>query len=236
MGIEKEILEESKTQKGLQFVHSKHISCWTCQMPNLIAKYNSNKFCLTSIFSVVLSVFKGKTPEYDKDGKSIILNQKCNRWNSLELEHSRIVNDKWSNNIDKKFFTQEGDILINSLGEGTIGRSTFLAKEREGLLYDSCIILLRLDQTKVNPQFFSYLFNSKYGQNQIEDLKSGSTRQTSLSVTNLQKIMFPLPPKEMQNEIANHILELRVQIHELNEQAKHNREKAIIELENQIWY
>lgn len=240
LGIDRwEVLEEkqmkiNQTKRGLQFVHYKHFTDWNIRN---IAKYNSNKFSLTSLNeSLTLSVFRGKSPKYDKEGKSRILNQKCNRWNNLELEHSKKVNDKWYNTIDKTFFTQEGDILINSLGEGTIGRSTFITKQNEGLLYDSCIILLRLDQTKVDPKFFCYLLNSKYGQNQIEDIKSGrSTTQTHLGVTNLKNIMFPLPPMASQNEIANHISELSMQIQELNKQAKHNREKAIIEFENKIF-
>lgn len=77
---------------------------------------------------------RGKIPKYDKTGLARILNQKCNRWNSLKLEHSKKVNDKWALSVDKKFFTREGDILINSLGEGTIGRSTFITQQNEGLL------------------------------------------------------------------------------------------------------
>lgn len=98
------------------------------------------------------------------------------------------------------------------------------------------MILLRLDQKRVNPKFFSYLFNSQYGQNQVEDLKSArSTNQTSLCVKNLKKIMFPLPPKVIQNKIANHISRLRMPIQEFKKQAKHNREKVIIELEKEIF-
>lgn len=187
LGIDK----YNKTQKRLQFVHYKHITYWQISNRNR-AQYNSNKFALTSIFSVALSIFQGKKPKYDKDGLSRILNQKCNRWNALVHEHSKKVDDKWFNNIDKTFLTREGDILINSLGEGTIGRSTFITQQNEGLLYDSCIILLRLDSTKVNPKFFCYLFNHKYGQNQIEEVKSAqSTKQTHLGITNLKKIRFP---------------------------------------------
>lgn len=232
LGIRK-FTERTENQKGLQFVNYKHLVYWNGA--HHLVQY-SDKFCFTSICRVAQSVLRGKSPKYDNDGKSKILNQKCNRWNSLELEHSKKVNDKWALSVDKKFLTREGDILINSLGEGTIGRSTFITQQNEGLLYDSCMILLRLDQKRVNPKFFSYLLNSQYGQNQVEDLKSArSTNQTSLCVKNLKKMMFPLPPKVIQNKIANHISRLRMQIQEFKKQAKHNREKVIIELEKEIW-
>ena len=234
LGIERR--QENKTQKGLQFIHYKHLTDWYFHK-NQTQFNNSNKFSLTSILLLDgSSIFRGKTPKYDKTGFARILNQKCNRWNSLKLKYSKKVNDHWASAVDKKFFTREGDILINSLGEGTIGRSTFITQQNEGLLFDSCMILLRLDQKRVNPKFFSYLFNSRYGQNQVEDLKSArSTNQTSLCVKNLKKMMFPLPTKVIQNKIANHISRLRVQIQEFKKQAKHNREKAIIELEKEIF-
>lgn len=212
------------------------MTCWQISNRHRAQYDHSNTWDLTSIFSVALSVFRGKKPKYDKDGLSRILNQKCNRWNALVHEHSKKVDDKWLNNIDKTFLTREGDILINSLGEGTIGRSTFITQQNEGLLYDSCMILLRLDQTKINPQFFCYLFNHKYGQNQVEEVKSAqSTKQTHLGITNLRKIRFPLPPKVTQNAIVDHISGLRMHIQKFNEHAKYTREKAIIEFEKEIF-
>jgi restriction endonuclease S subunit len=237
LGIEK--LEETDSIKGLQFIHFKDISDWNSANRN-IAKYNSNKFPLNSLVlnpTLAISVFRGKSPKYDKDGKSLILNQKCNRWNYLEKEHSKTVNDEWFNKIDESFFTKEGDILINSTGEGTIGRCTLITKENENLLYDSHILLLRLDKQKVDPKFYSYLFNSKYGQQQVEDIKSAqSTKQTELGVNNLKKIMFPLPSNtEIQTEIANHISDLKIEIKSLKEKAKENREQAMVDFENEIF-
>ncbi|WP_406773015.1 restriction endonuclease subunit S [Tenacibaculum maritimum] len=237
LGIEK--LEENVSKKGLQFVSFKELVDWNSSNKN-VAKYYSSKYELTSILineTISESVFRGKSPKYDKDSKSFILNQKCNRWNYLELKHSKKVNDQWFENIDKKFFTKEGDILINSTGEGTIGRSTYVTKENAGLLYDSHILLLRLNNSIVNPLFYSYLFNSNYGQSQVEDIKSAqSTKQTELGVNNLKKILLPLPESiDSQVEIANHISGLKSEIKKLREQAVKNRKQAITDFENEIF-
>lgn len=237
LGIQKPKIK--KINKGLQFVSYKEITDWNSSNRN-IAKYSSSKYPLTSILldsTLAEGVFRGKSPKYDKDGNSKILNQKCNRWNFLELKHSKTVNDDWYNKIDKNFFTKSGDILINSTGEGTIGRSTHIEKINENLLYDSHILLLRLDKTKVNTKFYSYLFNSKYGQQQVEDIKSAqSTKQTELGVNNLKKIMFPLPEKiEIQRKIAEHISALELQMKNLKKEAKQNREQAILDFENELF-
>ena len=70
----------------------------------------------------------------------------------------------------------------------------------------------------------------------MEEVKSArSTKQTTLTITNLKKIIFPLPPKETQKEIARHISGFKAQVQKFTEQAKYNRKKAIIELEKKIF-
>lgn len=111
------------------------------------------------------------------------------------------------------FLTRENDILINSTGDGTIGRASIVSKEHEGLLYDSHIILLRLNTELINPLFFVYFNNSKLGQKQIENIKSAkSTKQTELGVGNLLKLQFPLPDIDIQREIVLEIKNLETQI------------------------
>ncbi len=237
LGIEK--LEEKEVKKGLQFVNYSILTDWNSANKN-ISKYKSFKYPLSSILldeTLAISVFRGKSPKYDKNGTSYILNQKCNRWNYLEKEHSKKVNDDWYNKINSSFFTKENDILINSTGEGTIGRATCIEKENVSLLYDSHILLLRLDITKINPQFYTYLFNSKYGQQQVSDIKSAqSTKQTELGINNLKKIMFPLPDNlKTQTQIANHISGIKEQIKNLKTKAEQNRANAIKEFEQEIF-
>src|SRR5690606_37418061 len=135
-----------------------------------------------------------------------------------------------------KFFTREGDILINSTGNGTIGRASLITKKHINLIYDSHILLLRLNNLMVNSLYFTYLFNSRYGQMQVEALKSAqSTNQTELGISNLRKILFPLPQVEIQNEIANHISDLKQQIKDLKNRVKENEKKATTEFEQEIF-
>ena len=84
-----------------------------------------------------------------------------------------------------------------------------------GLLYDSHILLLRLNKEKIYPRYFVYVFNSKYGQEQVENVKSAkTTKQTELGVENLKKIQIPIPPLHVQKQIVS---ELEIMYNEISD-------------------
>ena len=171
--------------------------------------YRSTKYetkTLSDDKSLYHDIKRGKSPQYSQTSKVYILNQKCIRWNNIELQYAKPVVADWLQSIDKNCLTREGDILINSTGEGTIGRAAIVDKSMEGLLYDSHVLLLRLNKDKIIPQYFVYVFNSRYGQEQVENVKSAkTTKQTELGVDNLKKIQIPIPPLNIQNKIVSEL-------------------------------
>lgn len=230
-------IDDNVSKVGLSFVSYTDIVEWGYNVDNSRFQSNIYKTISLSISPELFNdAFRGKSPKYDSEGNSTILNQKCNRWNKLDLSYVKTVNDKWYNKIDKKFFTKEGDVLINSTGDGTIGRASMITSENENLLYDSHLLLLRLNKSKVNPLFFTYLFNSKYGQYQVESIKSAqSTKQTELGITNLKKIIFPLPSIQLQNTIANKLQIIFQRIEILKVNALNNRKDALVKFEQEIF-
>jgi len=223
LGVEK--AKEKQVLKGLQFVSYKNILEWG--LDKILAKHSnkSEHHHITSISEnpeLAIEIFRGKSPKYKESNNSFILNQKCNRWNKIDLNFVKKVDESWFKTIETRFFTKEGDILINSTGEGTIGRASFISKEFEGLLYDSHILLLRLNQSIINPELFVEIFNSSYGQNQVNNIKSAqATNQTELGVSNLIKICFPLIDSiETQKSIVEYIKNIRNKIYSLKEQAE----------------
>lgn len=192
-------------------------------------KLNQNQYLYEDIF-------RGKSPKYDENSKSKILNQKCIRWNYIALEHSKKVNKNWLDNIDKKFFTQENDILINSTGDGTIGRASYITKEYENLLYDSHVLLIRVAKQEINALFVTYFLNSTVGQQQIENIKSAvATKQTELGINNFKNLQFIVPTLDIQDKIADHITKLKEEIQELKKQSIKNRDLALFEFEQEIF-
>ena len=181
LGIDE--IKVKKTANLLMLTRFKTLNIWS--VDNIVRKntFDSNLFkltCLEDQPTLVKEVFRGKSPKYKEQTGSKILNQKCIRFNAIEVKHAKSVDSNWLNKVDSMFLTRENDILINSTGDGTIGRASIVSKEHEGLLYDSHIILLRLNTELINPLFFVYFNNSKLGQKQIENIKSAkSTKQTA---------------------------------------------------------
>jgi type I restriction enzyme S subunit len=233
------IQQSSYKKKHIHFVEFKNVSSWGIDKILNSSSFKSSKFSTITLESNPLlykEILRGKSPKYDKNGKGLILNQKCNRWNSIAFEYAKTVNDKWLKGIDKEVFTKDGDIIINSTGEGTIGRATLITKKFEGLLYDSHIILLRVNSDKIDPLFLVTLLNHQYGQQQIESLKSAkSTKQTELGVQNLLKIFFPLPSLEKQNEIMQIVTVNTDKARDLVKLSQINQSIALEEFEKEIF-
>ena len=238
LGLEKD--NNVKLNNVLNFINFEKLTVWSCKdiLENLsINSINFRTYSLNQKPSLFVDIYRGKSPKYEDNSKSIILNQKCNRWNDLELEHSKSVNDEWFEKLDKKFFTIEGDILINSTGDGTIGRATCITKEFEDLIYDSHILLLRVNRNEINPLFLTYFINCDLGQKQIENIKSAvATKQTELGINNLKNLQFIIPDIDTQNGIANNIKEMKNQIKFLNEESEKNKKLALEEFEKEVFH
>lgn len=237
LGINESLLE-SKTL-GLSFVKFKDLYDWGIERNSGNLFNHSNKYPMISLGTrkdISIELFRGKSPKYEKS-ESKILNQKCIRWFDIDMQFAKTVNSSWLNNLDKKFFTQVGDVLINSTGDGTIGRSAIVTEKEKDFLYDSHILLVRLDQAKLNPMLFCLLFNSQFVQKQIEKIKSAnSTKQTELGLENLKKIQFPfIEDIEHQKIIANQILSLQNKVKTLNNKANSLILDAIVDFEKTIF-
>jgi restriction endonuclease S subunit len=237
LGIEKNA-KIKKTDKLILLSFSK-ISEWGV---NKIFenKYSILKYKLQSFSenrNLAEEIIRGKSPKYSKSSTIIILNQKCNRWNEIDLNHAKTVDKNWFDKLDKNQFTKIGDILINSTGEGTVGRATTINDNRYcNLIFDNHILLLRVNENYILPDFFTLLFNSEYGQQQVTITKSAqSTKQTELGIGNLRRIKFPLPPLIAQNKIVTHTQTMKEQINKIRQNAQENKQNAIKEFEREIF-
>lgn len=223
----------------LQFVNFMNVKLWGLDKISGNNAFSSSKYKLCSLAdnrNLYLDAFRGKSPKYEDNTNSIILNQKCNRWNSIDLQYAKTVSEAWLNSIDGNFKTKGNDIIVNSTGEGTIGRATCIDDDHTGLLYDSHMLLLRLNTELVNPLYYTYLLNSSFGQEQINYIKSAqSTKQTELGIDNLKLIKFPYPDIDTQNEIVEHIKESNNNIINLRKQAEQNRISAQEEFEKELF-
>lgn len=197
------------------------------------SKYETKNFnCDKSLY---LDIKRGKNPIYTEISNVFVLNQKCIRWGAIDTQYAKTVDPLWLESIDEENFTQEGDILINSTGEGTIGRAAVVDKDNTGLLYDSHVLLLRLNKSYIDPKYYELVFNSSYGQEQVENVKSAkTTKQTELGVENLKRILIPIPPLKIQQDIVKHMTALYKEASDLQQLSPYYQ-RAISNFEAQIF-
>ena len=136
---------------------------------------------------------RGITPCYEPGNNCIpVINQKCIRDESIVFDevywHSGSI--KNSEELLLNFM----DILINSMGTGTLGRiSPYISNERA--VPHSCVSLLRGDPKKTTP---CWLYSAvKAMEPVITNMGNGSTGQTSLNNKDLGDLHVVVPPREI---------------------------------------
>ena len=112
---------------------------------------------------------------------------------------------------------EEGDVLITSTGEGTIGRVD-LYPYPETAIADGHITIARV-KDDVSDKYVVEVLRSEFGQIQMLRHVSGSTGQTELLIDHVRNILIPLPSADTQEGIVERMGAVRERAEELSEQA-----------------
>ena len=134
-------------------------------------------------------VSRGITPKYADDTDQIVINQKCIRNHMIDLSLARthtpkIINEKW---------LRFGDLLINSTGDGTLGRAAQVWFQPKNLTVDSHVTIVR--PVKENLIFYIGLWGILH-EKEIESLHTGSTGQTELPRDRVKAMELRLPDND----------------------------------------
>ena len=146
---------------------------------------------------------RGITPKYTESNGTTVLNQKCIRGNSISYELSR-KHDHHEKKIASEKYLQNGDVLVNSTGVGTLGRVAQFFGENNKNTVDSHITIVRPNKKIFEDYFFglSMIMVEKI----ISKSGEGSTGQTELSRDRLSKIKISFPKSfEEQKMISDKI-------------------------------
>ena len=142
---------------------------------------------------------RGVTPSYTENGGIRVLNQKCVRDQTVTFAPARRT-DINKKNVPKEKLLQPNDILVNSTGEGTLGRVAQIKTVAEPTTVDSHVTILRPNPKLVDPPFLGCLVRKL--QPEIEQMAEGSTGQTELSRSRLGELEIDIPPLAEQKSIA----------------------------------
>jgi type I restriction enzyme S subunit len=155
-------------------------------------------------------ISRGVTPSYSDDGV-IVINQKCIRDGKVSFEQARFTNPTIKKISNDKYL-QSYDVLINSTGQGTLGRVGQVKEITQLTTVDSHVTIVR-PSNKVDSTYLGYFLKSK--QALIESLAEGSTGQTELARQKVGEIEILAPDLPTQRQIAQILTSLDDKI-ELN--------------------
>lgn len=238
LGIEKRA--ECAASPMLRTVPYRNIAQWGYDKNAAVFPFSFRKYKAFSFHTKpewVRTFLRGKSPRYSSGGTAIILNQKCNRSNEIVLNYVKTVDRSWADRIPPDMLTKRNDILINSTGEGTLGRASCITDDSHiGLAFDSHILLLRVDQKMIDPQLLTALLNSSFGQKQVALYKSAqATKQTELGIENTKRFLFPMPDISCQHKISSEILARKENIRVLRAEAERLRQRAGARFEKAVF-
>ena len=156
--------------------------------------------CLKGL--VCRDIRRGKSPKYGS-GKSFAFAQKCNsKYDGIRLDLALSVTDAFADRFTDGDEVQDGDIVINSTGNGTLGRIGYFEDKYNpnGYKYypDSHVTTVRCLLT--NPKYI--LICLKCYQEYLEGKGEGSTNQKELKPETIKRLMIPLPPLAEQKRIV----------------------------------
>jgi len=159
---------------------------------------------------VIKEIKRGKSPTYVPKSSTLVFAQKCNtKAGYIDLGLSLFLDETKLSKYPESEFMRDKDIVINSTGNGTLGRVGIYRDSdnpnQMPLVPDSHVTVIRANSVICTEYVF---YGLKYYQPYMEKLGSGSTNQTELSANIVRALLFPLPPLTEQKRIVAKIEEL----------------------------
>ena len=181
--IDQKIVCNVKVNDNLQQQAATIFHRWFVNNPD------SEKWPMVTLDDLTSLVSRGIAPKYDDESAQIVLNQKCIRDHYIDISLGRrhkpkAINEKW---------LQYGDLLINSTGEGTLGRAAQVWFIPENMTVDSHVTVVRpMNQLLL---FYIGLWGISH-EREIEALHTGSTGQTELPRERVKAMELRLPDND----------------------------------------
>lgn len=187
-GIDEKILFNTQINDNLQRQAAAIFKSWfvDCTPFDGVAPETWGDVILEEITTLVS---RGIAPKYSDNSEQTVINQKCIRNHTIDLSLARthtpkVINEKW---------LRFGDLLINSTGDGTLGRAAQVWFQPKNLTIDSHVTIVR--PAKENLIFYIGLWGILH-EKEIESLHTGSTGQTELPRDRVKAMELLLPDNE----------------------------------------
>ncbi|EIS4856412.1 restriction endonuclease subunit S [Vibrio parahaemolyticus] len=139
---------------------------------------------------------RGLAPKYTEENGCLVLNQKCIRNSAINFELARRHDFTKKKTLDERYL-KLNDVVVNSTGQGTLGRVAVVKYLPERVIVDTHVTILRPNKELIPSYFW---FNICSRETEIENLAEGSTGQTELKRDYLYELSILKPSETVQRE------------------------------------
>lgn len=159
-------------------------------------------------------IIRGFTSKYVEKSDLINLNQKVNKGQYLDRQYYKFLNPEIA--IPTNKFAQQNDILLNSLGQGTLGRVHYYGELTPNIVIDQHITIIRANNTTFQPSFIYLFLSSNEVQYSIEGMVTGSTGMQMLNISQVREMNILQPDVNTMNKFHNIVQPFFVEIRKNN--------------------
>lgn len=121
--------------------------------------------------------------------------------NMLTYDTEKFISEETYNELIKRTPIEKGDILLSTVG--SYGHPAVVTEDKK-FLFQRHIAYLKPKRDTVNSFYLHSALLSPDGQRQIKERVKGIAQKT-LNLSEVRKIMIPIPPIEIQNQFANFV-------------------------------
>ena len=152
----------------------------------------------------IKEIRRGKSPTYIDESGTLVFAQKCNtRYSGIDVGLALFLDESILGRYPNDEYMQDGDVVINSTGTGTLGRVGIYhtTDNHRGLpiVPDSHVTVIRAAHSIQSIYVYAFM---KANQSKLEKEGEGSTNQKELKPLTLKEMLIPMPPYSEQERIA----------------------------------
>jgi type I restriction enzyme S subunit len=147
-----------------------------------------------TIETICKTVTRGITPAYQEGSGRFIINQRVNRGSDLDWSSLKELSSEL--NVPPDRYAKRWDVLVNCLGEGTLGRTHLYKGESDIYAIDQHMSVCRAGHPSGGAYIYQVL-SGVDGQARIESLKTGSTGMTMLNISALRAFDLAWPTENL---------------------------------------
>ena len=152
----------------------------------------------------IKEIRRGKSPKYIDESGTLVFAQKCNtRYSGIDVGLALFLDENTLGRYPDDEYMQDGDVVINSTGTGTLGRvGLFRVTDNHlglPIVPDSHVTVIRAAHGIQSVYVYGFM---KANQSKLEKKGEGSTNQKELKPPTLKEMLIPIPPYFEQERIV----------------------------------